>query len=117
MTTLEKILNLIQQSGKSEYQIKKETGLKNSIFSEWKAGRAKPSVPALITLADYFNVSVDYLLGRETSHPSTTPNPSTAKIVEKMAERGITRERLARLDEKQTEDLLNIIEIFLKNIK
>lgn len=61
--TLERIFALIQASGKSEYAIKKETGLKNSVFSEWRAGRANPSTDAIITLAKYFGVTTDYLLG------------------------------------------------------
>lgn len=61
--TVERIFALVEASGKSEYVIKKETGLKNSMFSEWRAGRANPSTNAIITLAKYFNVSTDYLLG------------------------------------------------------
>lgn len=68
--TLERIFALIKESGKSEYAIKKETGLKNSTFSEWRAGRANPSTDAIITLAKYFNVSTDYLLGL-----AITPTP------------------------------------------
>lgn len=61
--TLERIFALIEKSGKSDYAIKKETGLKNSVLSEWRAGRANPSTEAIITLANYFNVTSDYLLG------------------------------------------------------
>ena len=64
MTTVEKIINLVQKSGKTEYVVKKEIGLPNGAFSDWKAGRANPSAEALRKIADYFNVSVDYLLGR-----------------------------------------------------
>lgn len=69
MNTVERIFDLIRKSKKSEYAIKKETGLPNSTFSEWRAGRAKPSAEALKKIADYFDVSVDYLLGR-TDDPS-----------------------------------------------
>lgn len=71
INTVEKILQLIKSSGKSEYTIKKETGLPNSIFTNWKQGRNKPSAEALCKIADYFGVSVDYLMGRET--PSQEP--------------------------------------------
>lgn len=63
MTTTERIKKLIYESGKSDYAIKKETGLGNSILSDLKAGRAEnPSVKTVKILADYFNVSADYLL-------------------------------------------------------
>lgn len=60
--TIERIFALIQTSGKTEYAIKKELGLANSLFSEWRAGRSNPSTEAIKTLAVYFNVSADYLL-------------------------------------------------------
>lgn len=47
-----------------------ETTARNIRFYE--AGRNEPSIDKLITLADYFDVSVDYLLGR-------TDNPKVNK--------------------------------------
>lgn len=61
---LEIILNLIEQSGISSNKMLTDLGLSNSAISEWKKGKSKPSVDALIKIADYFGVSVDYLLGR-----------------------------------------------------
>lgn len=63
MNTTERILDLIKQKGISDYALKKETGLKNSVLSDLKAARAKnPSVETLKIIAKYFDVSVDYLL-------------------------------------------------------
>lgn len=63
MSTIERIKELIAESGKTDYVIKKETGLGNSILSDLKAGRAEnPSVKTIKVLATYFNVSADYLL-------------------------------------------------------
>lgn len=63
MKATDKILELIAQSGKSDYAIKKEIGLKNSILSDLRSGRAKnPSLDTIVAFAQYFNVSADYLL-------------------------------------------------------
>lgn len=63
MNTTERIKRLIFDSGKSDYSIKKETGLGNSVLSDLKAGRAEnPSVKTIKILSEYFNVSADYLL-------------------------------------------------------
>ena len=35
--------------------------------ASWENGRTEPSNAALTAIADYFNVSADYLLGRNTS--------------------------------------------------
>ena len=40
-------------------------GLSRSIAAKWKATNTKPSADILPTIADYFGVSVDYLLGIE----------------------------------------------------
>lgn len=65
MELIERIFTLIEQSGKGIYVIEKEIGLTRGSLSNWKLGRTKqPSADALSKIADYFNVSVDYLLGR-----------------------------------------------------
>lgn len=65
---IETILKLIEQSGISNNKLLSELKLPASAITEWKKGKAKPSVEALMKIADYFNVSVDYLLGR-TENP------------------------------------------------
>ena len=46
----------------------KETGITKSTFSDWKNGRSKPKQEKLQKIADYFGVTVDYLMtGKEES--------------------------------------------------
>ena len=63
ITTTNRVLKVIDESGKSDYVIKKDLGFTNSVISGWRIGRAKPSADAIVKLAVYFNVSTDYLLG------------------------------------------------------
>ena len=63
MSTVEKILNLVAQSGETNSCIEKKLGLSNASFHAWKNGKAKPSTDAIIKIARYFNVTSDYLLG------------------------------------------------------
>lgn len=45
-------------------------GLKSVAFSEWKSGKSKSYRKYLIEIADFFNVSLDYLVyGKEKSSP------------------------------------------------
>lgn len=64
MTTIEKVLSLIQQSGMGDFPLEKKIGLTQGTIKNWRAGKNKISADALSKLADYFDVSVDYLLGR-----------------------------------------------------
>jgi len=52
----------------------KGTGLPSSLFSEWKRGKSTPKADKLKKIADYFGVSVDYLMtGKE--EPEEKKNP------------------------------------------
>jgi len=42
-------------------------GVKRRIIFMYEKGDTKPSFDVLISLADYFNVSLDYLVGRSNS--------------------------------------------------
>ena len=58
----EKFLALLEKTNKTAYQVSKDTGIAENIFSYWKTGRSKPKVDKLKILADYFGVSIDYFL-------------------------------------------------------
>lgn len=54
---------LLDKSNKTTYQVSKDTGIAQSIFSEWKSGRIKIlGADKLKILADYFGVSIEYFL-------------------------------------------------------
>lgn len=53
---------LLQQHNMTAYRVSKETGVTQTALSNWKSGRSTPSVLTLQKIADYFGVSVDYLM-------------------------------------------------------
>ena len=63
---LSRIEQLLCINGISAKQLLTELGLSNSAISEWKKGKAKPSLSAVTKIADYFNVSIDYLVNGES---------------------------------------------------
>jgi len=52
----------------TQVALQMETGIEQSLLSKFESGERIPSVGALITLADYYNVSIDYILCR-TENP------------------------------------------------
>ncbi|GKS55035.1 helix-turn-helix domain-containing protein [Enterococcus mundtii] len=62
MTTFERIKELAKKQGKSLNKVEEELGWSRNTLYALKIN--KPSSERLETLADYFGVSVDYLLGR-----------------------------------------------------
>ena len=63
MSDLTNLQNLLKERGASE-NLSRNTGISSGNISDWKSGRSKPSAETLIKIADYFECSVDYLLGR-----------------------------------------------------
>lgn len=58
----ERFAELLQANGLNAYRVSKATGISNSTFYEWKAGRYKPKVDKLQKIADFFGVPVNYFL-------------------------------------------------------
>lgn len=57
---------LCSEKGVTPYRVCKETGLTTSTISNWKAGRYTPKHDKLKRIADYFGVSVQFLItGKE----------------------------------------------------
>lgn len=67
---------LLQKYGVTSYKVAKEAGVTQTALSNWKSGRSTPTVKTLQKIADYFGVTVDYLMtGKEEmpSKPKLTP--------------------------------------------
>ena len=58
--------NLMKEHGVTAYKVSKETGISTSTLSDWKKGRSTPKQDKLQKIADFFNVTVDYLLTGNT---------------------------------------------------
>lgn len=57
---------LCKEKGVTAYRVCKETGITTATISNWKAGRYTPKQEKMQKIADYFGVSVDYLMtGKE----------------------------------------------------
>jgi len=55
-----KFADLLDENNKTAYQVSKETGIAQSVLSDWKTGRSKPKFDKLMALAKYFEVPVEY---------------------------------------------------------
>ncbi len=60
-------ISLLEKNKVSHYFLYKRIGLNNSSITKWKRG-AIPKVESLKLIAEYFNVSIDYLVGRSDNY-------------------------------------------------
>jgi transcriptional regulator with XRE-family HTH domain len=75
----ERIDSLMKQHGINGLRLALDTGLPKNAVSSWKSGKFKPSTDAIIKIADYFNVSADYLLRGDAYTNSNISNSVIAQ--------------------------------------
>lgn len=73
--------NLIKTHNISLYKISKETGIAYSTLSDWKNGKTTPKHDKLIKIADYLNVSVEFLMGIKEDESSNIVLNNEAKEI------------------------------------
>ncbi|MDE6557494.1 MAG: helix-turn-helix domain-containing protein [Clostridia bacterium] len=56
---------LMKESSVNQVKLSKDIGVAQSAISAWLRGKKEPSITSLWLLADYFNVEIDYLVGRK----------------------------------------------------
>ena len=57
-----KILRI--QKNKTQLNIQIATGIDQALLSKYESGKRLPPTETLLILADYYNVSIDYIMGR-----------------------------------------------------
>ena len=98
---------LLQKRGVSTYKVAKDTGIAQSVFSSWKNGISTPKQDKMQKIADYFNVSVEYLMtGKEKEGGEKYYlNEETAKMAQKIFENKELRMLFDAAQDAAPEDL------------
>lgn len=73
----ERFSELCEKAGTKPNPVGKEIGISSGIITKWKNEKTLPNGETLLKIAIYFNVSVDYLLGR-----TNCPEINTGPLVE-----------------------------------
>ena len=60
----ENIRNLREDNDKTQQEIADYLNIKQTTYSKYELGKINISIEVFIKLADYYGVSVDYLVGR-----------------------------------------------------
>ena len=78
---------LLQKFGVTAYQVSKATGISQSTLSNWKARRNLIRGDKAQKIADYFGVSVDYLMtGEEKEGDKYYLHDETAQVAQELFE-------------------------------
>ena len=91
----------------SQDALAKKIGIAQQTYGHWETGRTEPDHATLTCIADFFNVSVDYLLGRKDS-----PAPSSQKT--NLSQEDLVLVELARDIKKLPEDHRKIVDTIIE---
>ena len=80
-----KLLELCAKNSTTPSAVCKTLGLSNATATHWKQG-AQPNPATLTKVANFFNVSVDYLLGKEKK-----PSAESEELIKKLLEGGANK--------------------------
>lgn len=61
----ERLKELMKEKGLNQVGLAEKIGLKQNTISAWLLKKKEPCILSLWLLADYFNVDIDYLVGRK----------------------------------------------------
>lgn len=115
MTVFDRIKKLADQQGKSLNKVEEELGLSKNVLYRMK-NSDNPTKDRLEILANYFGVSVDYLLGR-TDNPITATNTEKNELTVEEALKSVMSYDGKPLTENDRDVLAGIIEAYLAKTK
>lgn len=101
-----KLFELRSEKGLSQRELARIMNISQGTYNNWENENTQPSIEQLIALADFFEVSVDYLLGR------TDENGTVIQSAEQK-----NGQELLKLYKTADKDIQAAILTILKNLK
>lgn len=92
--------DLRKEKSLTQMELAKILNIDQTTVSKWEVGKAIPDYDTLQRLADFYNVSVDYLLGRENKHfvsPTFEQNTALTRLKELRESKNLTQAKLAEI--------------------
>ncbi len=65
---MNRIAMLRKEKGLSQISLSLKLNVSQKMISAYENGKSEPSIAALMQMADIFNTSVDYIIGKTTKH-------------------------------------------------
>lgn len=111
--------SLLEKHGVTAYKVAKATGITTSTLTSWKQGKYVPKPDKLQKIADYFGVSLGYLMGTEGEEPNAIDkenNPivlddEALELLEELKTRPEMRTLFSVSKKATKEDILKAVKI------
>ena len=106
---------LLDEKGLKNADVARATGISNMTLSDWKRGKSVPKSDKMRKIAEYLNVSVDYLMtGKDTEFTVEMAeiDVTLSNMSKRMKEYAL---KLNNLPSDKQELVMNLIDTLIKN--
>ena len=120
MSSYENYAKLKEVKGVNDFAVSKATGIAPATMSDWKNGRTEPKIDKLQKIADYFNVSIEYLMtGKDTEKVSDSGkkyyfSDETAELAQEAFTNKKTRILLDATRDLKPDDMQMVIDLAMR---
>ncbi|ODA05869.1 helix-turn-helix domain-containing protein [Paenibacillus polymyxa] len=97
---------LLKKHNVTAYRVAKETGITTATFTSWKQGKYTPKQDKLQKIADYFGVTVDYLMGNSDND---IPKENLYHTLTKKDEKDIAKKLEAMMNDLDSDSSLSFM--------
>lgn len=117
MTFADRLKHLREKHKPKIYQkeLADAIGVSRQAITMWETGQRIPDTVTLKKLADFFNVTTDYLLGRD--NPNDVNYEPTPQELEKVLREANIAFDGSPLDEEDKEDVIEFVKVALRALK
>lgn len=120
MNSYENYAKLKESKGVNDFAVSKATGIAPASMSDWKNGRTELKLDKLQKIADYFEVSIEYLItGKDTEKVSDSGEKyyfsnETAEMAQELFENKDIRMLFDAARDSKPEDLRMAADLLLR---
>ncbi len=108
----EKLKNIRESKGFTQIQAAKALEISNVVLNRYEKNERRPDAEMLKRIAEFYNISVDYILGL-----TSNPNESSITDLEEFIKNNDIKYCGEPVDKEDKENLLDFMKLAFKTIK
>lgn len=105
------------EKGLTHQEMADMLGITRQAYGNYESGKREPDFKTLDKLADFFNVSLDYLLGKSPHRSAPNQYEPTPAEIEDVIKKADLQFDGAPLNDEDKEDIIEFIKVVLKRNK
>lgn len=105
------------EKGLTHQEMADMLGITRQAYGNYESGKREPDFKTLDKLADFFNVSLDYLLGKSPHRSGPNQYEPTPAEIEDVIKKADLQFDGAPLNDEDKEDIIEFIKVVLKRNK